>query len=1128
MAAKANQGPALEDNCGSKAPVGACGHIYLYPVQNFPVKEASLLSNMYPEAEVVSMPLLTGLTVEEGFPITVKAVHKKVDLTSVYVKVTSYHREVLVFHNAKLFDPVVSAPNLPQMCSEARKLFGFSEFSPLVGRVTTPAADLCPSSCPDNYIMGVVVTEGFKERLYLGQLVPLPALTQVVVIGEMDVLKIPLYDSELFARAQTPPQLFYSPGISKYLYEALYTSLAQGLRLKHVDAVIQALEKQFVQDYYKMPKVTAFKEFPTGASKGQDGAVSVIDCAATELAISYGLAYIEGPQDTSQVLSYPSWPIFENCITESDRIAALETYNAKQAIHIHTQLFSANSVLYLTKVQKAPNVKGDSNIYNSYYLQHGLAYLSEPTVKEDDSKAFQGIPASTLNGSNYTPYHLAYAASFSPHTLAKLCYYLQFCQHQRSSANASYNISQYVGSAANSDMCNMCQGQCPATCFQTLFYRIKDRFPQVLASQKRDPYVITGVTNPYNDLDYLGNFASFREKEEDNAQSEETQKYTYWQLNQTLMEKLEGLGIKEEDGGQPLITGVASFLKVFKDIDAAVENELLKFINSMIKNNVSFRENIKTIHHVIQYCCNVYWHPPCPVFLSLFYRSMLALVQDICLPTCMLYEQENPTSGMLPSEWLRMHYQTLYTNFKGSCFDKGAMTGSELKVIHSEIFCDFFDTEAALGGVACPTKVQVRVARAAMQVPRSIKVKNRIVFSNSSATEAIQSGFIKAAPSKDNYIVTGPFMKFLNSYHKVLFPNTKMSSLFFWHTFTQKRKIPVIPGVSTEDLMELVNYVDYNSKIYEEMNVLDVLPQDLVSYAKLKLSNSIMRSCGQTQFYATIVQSLSPKVQMVPAEEYPHVLGCKPLTSTEHYLSLVKDMEATTVQTTLQESTSVLGKTRPIVTLPVVVNKYTGINGNAQIFHCANLGYFVGRGVDKNLIPELTPFKKQSQMSYMRKRHVFMTPMVGCLIKKLVSSTSTFEIENIRKHIQAILEEKGPRVFEDVVLELVKELGPACQNLTPDDLQYYLGQYYIMADEVSSKIELLSETGGDWSVEWAASILGRDNPDPNDLDNLEYIAIDNNPLLPNPGVEDLVHPPSTSLGPSRKRKINSLLNDIDL
>ncbi|ALE14719.1 ORF6 [Felid gammaherpesvirus 1] len=1135
MNSKTTSGP-FEANIGSTAPLGPCGYLYIYNQLDFPYAEASELGNLFMDGQTFALPLLYGLTVESDFHINVKAVHKKIDQSTISVRACTYHREVIVFHNTKYFKPIFQGPGLQKLCDEARTLFGYSTFKPEPQTNTLfQLSDLEEFiSNVNDCVCAVIVTETFKERLYYGKLVPVNSQIQKVQIGICEAYKVPLYDIDLFHKCPSEDNIkvFYSTNVSQYLFESLYTGLAQSLRIKDVTAFIQALEKQSINDQYKLPKIYSCREFPISKLKGQDASsLMIIDSVASELAISYGLSFIEVPQESTSLLNYDKWPIFEKCNSLEDRLIALEQWNAKQALHIHSQLFATNSVLYLARIYKQTtgSKKNEEHSFNTYFLQHGLGYITEQTQKENGLPAFTGVPTSALSGTSYTLQHLAYAAAFSPAMLARICFYLQFSQHHKSSVNPSYNITQYVGAAANSEICDLCQGKCPASCINTLFYRIQDRFPPVTTPQRRDPYVISGVGGDYNDLDFAGNFASFREKDEDgNNKEDDTQKFTYWQLTQTVLEKLRDLGIGCETGTNVDITSISSFLKIFKDIDNIVDSEVVKFVNSLIKNNVNFRDTIKGIHHVIQYICNVYWQPPCSVFLMLYYKSIIAIIQDISLPVCMNYEQENTAIGATPGEWLKMHYQTLYTNFKGSCFDKGVLTGSEFKVVHNEPFSDFFDSEGAIKGQFVPNKVQVRISKHLFSVPKVIKIKNRILFSNSSSTESIQNAFVKTCLQNSNYILMGPYIKFLNTYHKVLFPNTKISALFMWDGFSKKKQLPVSQGSSKEEILDLANYIDYNSKLHEEFGVIDIIPDSLITYAKIRLNNAIFRACGQSQFYITTLHCLTPAIQEFNAEEYPHVLKEVTFTNTDEYLCKVKGKKVKTVQAYPRDDICTMGRSKPIITVPIIVNKYTGITGNSQIFQCGNLGYFMGRGVDKNLIPDIS-FKRQGHnMSYMRKRHIFMTPITHNLVKQYGSGvTVTFEIENVRKKIQDILSDtSNPNIVNNIVIQLVSSLGEGCKTITLYDLEYYLGKYYIIADDVSTKINRLTDSDGPWTEEWASTILQEDYK--NFDESQEFVGL-NETISFTPHIEEALTVPSNlTIGASKKRKLNAMFNEVEL
>lgn len=193
-------------------------------------------------------------------------------------------------------------------------------------------------------------------------------------------------------------------------------------------------------------------------------------------------------------------------------------------------------------------------------------------------------------------------------------------------------------------------------------------------------------------------------------------------------------------------------------------------------------------------------------------------------------------------------------------------------------------------------------------------------------------------------------MKFLNTYHKTLFPDTKLSSLYLWHNFSRRRSVPVPSRASAEEYSDLALFVDGGSRAHEESNVIDVVPGNLVTYAKQRLNNAILKACGQTQFYISLIQGLVPRTQSVPARDYPHVLGTRAVESAAAYAEATSSLTATTVVCAATDCLSQVCKARPVVTLPVTINKYTGVNGNNQIFQAGNLGYFMGRGVDRNLL----------------------------------------------------------------------------------------------------------------------------------------------------------------------------------
>ncbi len=685
-----------EDNLGSQSQPGPCGYIYFYPLATYPLREVATLGTGYAGHRCLTVPLLCGITVEPGFSINVKALHRRPDPNCGLLRATSYHRDIYVFHNAHMVPPIFEGPGLEALCGETREVFGYDAYSALPRESSKPG-DFFPEGLdPSAYLGAVAITEAFKERLYSGNLVAIPSLKQEVAVGQSASVRVPLYDKEVFPEGVPQLRQFYNSDLSRCMHEALYTGLAQALRVRRVGKLVELLEKQSLQDQAKVAKVAPLKEFPASTISHPDsGALMIVDSAACELAVSYAPAMLEASHETPASLNYDSWPLFADCEGPEARVAALHRYNASLAPHVSTQIFATNSVLYVSGVSKSTG-QGKESLFNSFYMTHGLGTLQEGTWDPCRRPCFSGWGGPDVTGTNgpgnYAVEHLVYAASFSPNLLARYAYYLQFCQGQKSSLTPVPETGSYVAGAAASPMCSLCEGRAPAVCLNTLFFRLRDRFPPVMSTQRRDPYVISGASGSYNETDFLGNFLNFIDKEDDGQRPDDEPRYTYWQLNQNLLERLSRLGIDAEGKLEKEPHGPRDFVKMFKDVDAAVDAEVVQFMNSMAKNNITYKDLVKSCYHVMQYSCNPFAQPACPIFTQLFYRSLLTILQDISLPICMCYENDNPGLGQSPPEWLKGHYQTLCTNFRSLAIDKGVLTAKEAKVVHGEPTCDLPDS----------------------------------------------------------------------------------------------------------------------------------------------------------------------------------------------------------------------------------------------------------------------------------------------------------------------------------------------------------------------------------------------------------------------------------------------------
>ncbi len=72
-----------------------------------------------------------------------------------------------------------------------------------------------------------------------------------------------------------------------------------------------------------------------------------------------------------------------------------------------------------------------------------------------------------------------------------------------------------------------------------------------------------GLLLSYNETDFLGNFLNFIDKEDDGQRPDDEPRYTYWQLNQNLLERLSRLGIDAEGKLEKEPHGPRDFVKMF-------------------------------------------------------------------------------------------------------------------------------------------------------------------------------------------------------------------------------------------------------------------------------------------------------------------------------------------------------------------------------------------------------------------------------------------------------------------------------------------------------------------------------------------------------------------------------------
>ena len=108
----------------------------------------------------------------------------------------------------------------------------------------------------------------------------------------------------------------------------------------------------------------------------------------------------------------------------------------------------------------------------------------------------------------------------------------------------------------------------------------------------------------------------------------------------------------------------------------------------------------------------------------------------------------------------------------------------------------------------------------------------------------------------------------------------------------------------------------------------------------------------------------------------------------------------------------------------------------------------------------------------MRKKFVFATPTLGLTVKRRTQAATTYEIENLRAGLEALISQKQEEdcVF-DVVCNLVDAMGEACASLTRDDAEYLLGRFSVLADSVLETLATIASSGIEWTAGAARDFL---------------------------------------------------------
>ncbi|SCL76941.1 single-stranded DNA-binding protein [Spheniscid alphaherpesvirus 1] len=824
---------------------GPVGYIYVRSVSSIDSTVLSLLSARSSDSDLVIAPLIGGLTVESGFSTNVAAISgvrtTGIGGSGVTLKLnpTHFHPNVFIFHGGSCIEPSSAATKLTIACEAARKRFGFSEYERPPGNdiKETTGDDICcyaERSAADTVVY-LVVTELFKEAVYLSNTFLHFGGAETVNINGQEAIRMPLYPVQMFMPdvnriAQEPfnskfrsigegfcyPTPFFNEKLCRLLHGYILGTAATSLRIRNLDAVARGACHLAFDDNHEgsvLPADVTFTAFDSGSSvtssgrsRGgarQDGAtaskqsgsgferrlasVMTADTALSVEALMNSAVYEEHLADVSE------WPMLSEAGDDS-RIEALGAYMARLAGIVGAMFFSTNSALYMTEVEDSGAVDGkDGSGAQSFYRFYLFAapYLADNPQVDRDGKPVPGSANQTCplpangSGHEFTLDHLALTCGFCPQLLAKVLFYLERCDGGCLTSRQEMDAVKYVANSIDSDaQCKLCNKKTRATCANTTLYRLRQRLPK-FGAPFRSPMGVFGAMNSnYSDCDPLGNYAAFSAlRKSDGEASRSVMQDTYRVASERVTAELEKMHIinradpSSAAGLETLIHDHSSFKSTVMNIKSIIERETEMLMRNLVETrDYKIRDGLADANHTLSLSLEPYSTGLCPVLSFMSRRTNLTVIQDMVLSqcSCVFYCQQ------IEAKNFRTQFQPVLRRKFMDMLNGGFMTSRTVTITLA-------DTNVTAPD---PTRPQTEppskegdgdLARVSLEVLRELKIKNRVVFSAynggtmSEAARARVAGLVDAyqRPERRPDILCGALGFLLKQFHHVLFPNGK-------------------------------------------------------------------------------------------------------------------------------------------------------------------------------------------------------------------------------------------------------------------------------------------------------------------------------------------------------------------
>ncbi|UVZ34362.1 major DNA binding protein [Elephant endotheliotropic herpesvirus 3B] len=1133
---------ADDNNIASNASINYGAWIYVAEKNTETCEILSRLVLTAPGHEVAIGPMLLDVTVEANFEPTVKCPMLLNDGT-VILRLANFMPCTLFLNSAddlRLCEDVVG--NVDEICEEAAARYHYSggdrgatadgagETSAAVAseggrgkspRTVTTASDVCGrvnASEEDSFVY-IVCTYGFRELLYHGYLVPHWQETSEVSVGNRRAVKIPLASPFMFTQCRDdhvdiadPFVLengFYHRGLADALFSFLFRPVAVSLRYHDVQNFISASLDQYVNDTYANAKICDRKVYTCHGnnklSNSDKDTLALCDGVANEVVLSYLTQFLDSAYDAPNSMDFFSWPAVKDKSHE-EVLRQLDDLMMHMTVHVSALVFSGNSVLYQNRICKSMGGTGSSEskdessieaLLKTVHHGNGIQLLYEDGY--DDSKCMVRPHTPKPKNNKYNLDHLAFAASFSPHVLTKLVWVLNRCEEYKTTQSAS-SVCYLVLNSSSTGTCLHCDGKHCNTCVGGLMCRMGTRFPNVNRPPRKEPCVTTLLTRQFADMSLLGSFGKRYNADRDQAGAKDGRGAAVEPLDKTkyflnVLDYCKRESLIDVEGNDIMqISGKADFVKIMSGLNRTIDEELVKLLGDMRKH-VTAKDDLANSTLSFTLDLNPLGYGFAPLLQFVHVKTLVNILESLALVVAIEKITSYPLTQASYAKWIRQHYQSIYGEFKKSVAKKGFMTLSDYKVKNasfSDTFPDFNYVKReyanAAGGAqqqqCLPTTTyQCRLWSFNFTSLRDVRIKYKPVPRNK------ESPYFQKPERGVQNPVSGPLSFLVTRFHKDLFPNVTVSPMTLWQRIYMNtlKNFNVDLGDKAE-VEQFIRFMFEQTIEWEASNCIDAKPDSLVQYVEFRLTNRLLHASGQRGQYIGTVQALSTVLSEAKLEGFPcYIEPEKSFYSVSDYYDYCRGQNrpVTVGRTRPYGNTNGMFENRPLVTVPYALEKYPGASGNANIFHCGQLGYYSGSGVDRNL----GVMSKNSDYNFMRKKHVLCTPMTNVIYTKMNRGVQVFDFDMLKQRVGALLAEQQHSSGCDLEVVVLNEILKTVKEPSYNDLLFLTDYQEHLANDLFEKIKLLDEleVASPYTLETLQEVFQeKAEPNPSTTSGLSY------------------------------------------